>query len=69
MPSKPIHLGDSYAIKFSFQHKGTTLVASGTQLLRADPEETLPRFHLSDGGFFSIIANFLAPADRHQLSQ
>ena len=29
----------------------------------------LPRFHLSDGGFFSIIANFLAPADQHQLSQ
>jgi hypothetical protein len=33
-------------------------------------QKTLPRrFHLSDAGLFIITANFLAPANQHQLSQ
>lgn len=48
----------------------TTLAASGTQLLHAHSQETCSRrLHLSDAGLFLIIANFLAPGDRHLLSQ
>lgn len=41
----------------------------GPQLLRADPEETHPRFHLSDEGLFLMAADSLALPDQHSLSQ
>jgi hypothetical protein len=31
-------------------------------------QKTLSRVHLSDAGHFLITANFLAPANKHQLS-
>lgn len=43
--------------------------ASGTQLLNAGPEETLPKFHLNDAGPLFIMADPSVPADQsHRLS-
>lgn len=62
-----LHIG-TFTLLSSAVAQGTTLVITGTQLLYADFQKTLPkRFHLGDAGLFSVTTNFLAPASLHQL--
>lgn len=55
------HPGDSYTISVSvrvvYLSCQLEVQLSGTQLLCADPEETLPRFHLNGAGLFLIAAD------------
>ena len=61
------HLGDLHMTKFSYSTRyNLRYVWNKTSLCS---QKTLPRFHLSDVGLFLIIANVLAPASQHQLSQ
>jgi hypothetical protein len=62
------HLDDSHTLLSPTVARGTTLAISGTQPLYS--QKILPRrCHLNDADLFLIIANFLAPANQHQLSQ
>jgi hypothetical protein len=66
------HLGDSYTLPSTAAAYGTSLAMFRTQLLcafRKEKKKLLRRFHFSAAGFFLITANFLAPANQHQLSQ
>ena len=63
------HLSDSQHDPAQLPPGGTTSATSETQPLCADPEETFPRFHLSDAGLVLITADSLVPGDQHPLSQ
>lgn len=58
-------LGDFFITKFGCQHEVQPWVFL-KQLICAPPEDS-SRFYLSGAGFFSIIANFLAP-DNSEIS-
>ena len=62
-------MGDTlYQVQLPAQE--TRLATSGTQLICADSEKTLPRnFHLNDARLLLITAYLSAPADQHLLSQ
>jgi hypothetical protein len=53
-------LGDSY-YQVQLPVWSTTLAASRTQLLCADSQKTLPRFHLHNAGLFFITATSVIP--------
>ena len=58
MPLEPAPPGNSYH-QVKLPGGGTTLEASGTQLLQAYPEETLSRrLHLNHAGLLLLTANF-----------
>lgn len=64
MSTKPTRVEDSYTSLSLAVILRCGLVPSG-QLLCADSEEALLRFHLSDAGLFATTADFVAPADEH----
>jgi hypothetical protein len=71
MPSKPIHMGDSYTYLPSSATSlmGSLIIShSRSQVLCADPGETLPRrFYLTDAGLLLTTADSSAPANQYLL--
>jgi hypothetical protein len=68
MSSKSIPPGDSYTLSSPAVRASYNLgYLWNTASLCS--QKTLPWFHLNDACLFLIAANFLAPANQHQLSQ
>lgn len=68
IPSKLVPSGRLLRYQVQLPTSGTTSAASGTQQLFVEPEETLPRFHLTDAALF-LVTKFSDPASIVPLKQ